>query len=137
MSLTVALQTDPAGSFQGVDNGQALIFLYFTVTAANAPANYNAGGDTLNFIASSAIADFIKSGRPPLQCTIWSQKAGGGSGFVYGFTPAAANPSAANGKMQVFTGAAAQSPLTELANGNYPAGVLGDTIVGCAVFPRV
>ena len=36
--------------------------------------------------------------------------------------------------MQIFTGAAAQTALTELSAGNYPAGFLNDVIQGEAYF---
>src|SRR4051812_12773941 len=108
MALALALQQDAAGSFAGIDNGQNLIYVFFSVTPSGA---YALGGDVLDF---TKLLDSIKSGRPPLQVTIFSQKAGGGSGFVYGFAPGS---TMANGKMQVFTGAAAQAALTELAAG--------------------
>ncbi len=44
-----------------------------------------------------------------------------GSGFIYGYNKA-------NATVQIFTGAAAQSPLTELSAGALPSGVTGDII---------
>ena len=45
--------------------------------------------------------------------------------------------SSALGKIQMFTGAAAQSALTEFTAGAYPAGALADSILGRAVFIRI
>jgi hypothetical protein len=44
-----------------------------------------------------------------------------GSGYVYAYNKP-------TGLIQIFTGAAAQSPLTELAAGALPAGVLSDVV---------
>lgn len=54
----------------------------------------------------------------------------GGSGFVYGWNKS-------TNKFQIFTGAAAQSGLTELTNGAaIPAGVSGDVIEFDADFAK-
>lgn len=54
----------------------------------------------------------------------------GGSGFVYGWNKA-------TNKFQIFTGAAAQSGLTELTSGaTIPAGVSGDVIEFDADFAK-
>jgi hypothetical protein len=133
MSLAVSIfgGIGPANAFPGVDESMRLSAVFFKVVASN---NYAAGGDTLDL---TALADFIKSSGPPVVVELFSQKAGGTSGFMYAYSPAAVNPAQNNGKMQVFTGAAAQAALTELANGAYPAGVTGDTIIGIAYFPRI
>lgn len=101
-----------------------------------ASGTYAAGGDVLNFLT----ATYPPGQTPPpvtglpLVVYIQSAKAGGLSGFQYGFNPGTTQ---ANGKMQVFTGAAAQAALTELSNGAYPAGVTGDTITFEAEFEHV
>lgn len=122
-----------------------IFHVLFTITPTNvntgANANpYVAGGDTLdltqlfNLTASApglvlptfeAIAKLeIQSNRP--------QGATGSAGlYVYSYAP---GTTLANGTMQIFTGAAAQSPLTELSAGSYPANVLNDTIQGEALF---
>lgn len=51
------------------------------------------------------------------------------SGFVYKYAPG-------TGKVLVYTGAAAQSPLTQLANGAYPAGIGLDVIDFYAIFKK-
>jgi hypothetical protein len=123
------------------------VLFYITATNVDSPGNANpyvAGGDTLDLTqlfntASSApgmllptfeeVADVrIKSARPV-------GAANNGNLFVYEYAPnpTAASPLAA-GTMQVFTGAAAQTGLTELTPGNYPAGVLNDTIFAEALF---
>ena len=54
----------------------------------------------------------------------------GGSGYLYGWNKA-------TNKFQIFTGAAAQSPLTELTSGAaIPAGVSGDVIEFDADFAK-
>lgn len=109
------------------------IRIFGTIVASG---TYAAGGDTLNFLT----ATYPPGQTPPpvsgvpLIVYIQSAKSGGVSGFQYPFNPGTTQ---ANGKMQVFTGAAAQSALTELSNGAYPAGVTGDTITFEAEFERV
>ena len=57
--------------------------------------------------------------------------ANSGNLFIYNYAP---STTLQNGTMQVFTGAAAQTALTELSAGNYPAGVTTDTIQGEGIF---
>lgn len=117
----------------------------FTITPTNvdSPGNANpyvAGGDTLDLTQlvsltggapGATLPTFesvalvrILSARPNL--------ATGYAGlFLYQYAP---GTTLKNGTMQVFTGAAAQAALTELAAGNYPANVLNDTIIGEAYF---
>lgn len=86
-----------------------------TLAVGAAPGTYPTGGYTVSFADSN-----IKASRVPKEVTIH-----GRAGYVYTFIPGTTN---ADGKVMVLTGAAAQSPLTELAAGATPAGVSGDTI---------
>lgn len=103
--------------------------VYGTITPTG---NYATGGDTLSF----ASQDQIKSSSLPTQVEIYSAHSTTTpqtNMFVYNYAP---GTSQANGKMQVFTGAAAQTALTELSAGAYPAGVTADTIQFHATFPK-
>lgn len=86
-----------------------------TLAIEASPATYPTGG----YVVSLAKSD-IKSQRLPRKVEIQ-----GTSGYVYRFIPGTTN---ANGKIMVYTGAAAQSALTELSAGATPAGVSGDVI---------
>lgn len=125
-----------------VPNGKVLE-IYFTIvpTNVNTPGNgnpYVAGGDTLDLtqVLTNLQGFMISSSAVPLQVYIQSQTlaaAGTGhSGYVYGYR---IGTTLKNGKMQVLQCAGATNPLAEIGAGNYPAGVLGDTIVGLAVLP--
>jgi hypothetical protein len=133
MALAITVQAVPAGTpFTGVDNGQFIMYFFFTVTPTG---NYVAGGDTLSFVAAT---DMLKSTVAPLQVTLQSQSASAGhSGFLYYYRPG--NPATiANGKMQVLaTGSGNQAALAEIAAGAYPGGVTADTIVGMGCFVRI
>ena len=94
--------------------------------------NYPTTGDTLSF----ASQDQIKSGSVPKDVRIYSAKptsAAQTNLFEYNYVP---GTTIANGKMQIFTGAAAQTALTELSAGAYPAGVTSDVIQFTATFPK-
>ena len=91
----------------------SLYVLYGSITIV-AGDTYSTGGITLNF------APIAKATRPPVWVTF-----DGNAGYVYDFNP---GTSASNGKLKIYTGAAAQAPLTELAAGAPPAGVQSDTI---------
>jgi hypothetical protein len=117
----------------------------FTVTPTNvnSPGNANpyvAGGDTLdltqlfNLLSSapgSVLPTFEAVAKVEFQSTRPAGAANNGNLFEYSYAP---GTTMANGTMQIFTGAAAQTALTELSAGNYPAAVLGDTIQGEAYF---
>jgi len=116
-----------------VDNMMRTIIVRGTIAVQANPATYKAGGIACSF----AGFDDIKSGSPPLNVKVWSQPAAGvsPSGYVYDYTP---GTSQANGQLSIFTGAAAQSPLTELTDGAaIPAGVSGDSIYFEATFARL
>lgn len=114
-----------------VDNSQKLAHVFGTVAIGADPLTYGAGGIVMTFAGN----DLIKSNEVPLKVSVFSAKAAGGTAlYVYSFAP---GTTLANGKLQVFTGAAAQSALAELADGAVPAGVSGDTIVFDAWFTRL
>lgn len=101
--------------------------------------SYATGGDVLDFTATAYPIGQgpMPSTKPPIAVEIYSQKTVASpqtNEFAYAFAPGTTQ---ANGKMQVFTGAAAQTALTELNAGAYPAGVLADVIIFEAVFEAV
>lgn len=116
-----------------VDNTQKYEIVHFTVAVNANPATYTTGGNVCSFSGF----DQIKATSPATRILCWSQPAAASpntSEFVYSILP---GTTLANGVFQVFTGAAAQSALTELSAGAVPAGVSGDTIVGVAWFKRI
>ncbi len=143
--LSVKLQTSS-------QTGQPLIWktdkilhvlFYITPTNVNTGNNANpyvAGGDTLDLtqlfnLASSAPGRILPTFELPVKVEIQSVRPQGAANnaneYIYSFAP---GTTLVNGAMQIFTGAAAQTALTELAAGNYPAGVLNDTIQAEALF---
>jgi hypothetical protein len=107
----------------------SMLHVYGTITASG---SYTTAGDALTF----AGFDQIKTDQIPVQCVIYSARPASSpqtNVYEYQYTP---GTSISTGKMQVFTGAAAQTALTELSSGAYPAGVTGDTINFHAVFPK-
>lgn len=116
-----------------VDSTKAMEVVYGTIAIGASPLTYTTHGIAMSF----AGFDLIKSSTPPLFVTVVSSSAAGTSpsGYVYQFCP---GTSLSNGVLVILTGAAAQSPLTELTGGGaIPAGVSGDTIVFKAEFPRL
>jgi hypothetical protein len=119
------------------------MLFYITPTNVNTGTNANpyvAGGDTLDLTQlMSLLAGMPGQVLPTFEGVVKvelnsarPQGAAGSSGmYQYSYAP---GTSLTNGTMQVFTGAAAQSALTELTAGNYPANVLNDTIQGEAIF---
>jgi hypothetical protein len=106
------------------------LHLFGTITPTG---TYPTTGDTLSF----AGLDQIKSGQVPTYVRIWSARPTSSAQtnlFVYNYVPGTTQ---ANGKMQVFTGAAAQTALTEFSTASYPAGVTADTIQFEAVFSKL
>lgn len=121
MSLVVAVTAEEFTS--------SYYHIYGTITPSG---SYVTAGDTLSF----AGLDIIKSGQIPLRVEIYSNRPTSSPQtnlYFYNYAP---GTSQANGKMQVFTGAAAQTALTELSAGAYPAGVTGDVIGFHAVFAK-
>lgn len=86
-----------------------------TIAWSPSTDTYTSGGNACSFALPGA-----KTQRTPWRVDVW-----GASGYVYKYVFGSDNT---NGKLQIFTGAAAQSPLTELSAGAIPAGVSGDTI---------
>lgn len=126
--------TNPQTPFQGVNNNQNTLDIYFNIVASG---NYPAGGDAMDL---TQLGDLIMSNQyAPLWVEIQSSKAGGASGNVYQYTPAASLPTLRNGLFQVLKGQAAGTipPNVDIGAQAYPASVSGDTIVGHAVLIRL
>lgn len=121
MALAVAI-TD-------VEFTAQMFHIYGTITPTG---TYPTGGDTLSF----ASLDQVKSDNVPVQGEIWSGRPTSSAQtalYLYSYVP---GTSVANGKMQVFTGAAAQSGLAEFSTAAYPAGVTADVIQFHFVFRK-
>lgn len=135
---SLALQTaSNTGQPIGIDVGHKTFRIFFTFKLTG---NYATGGDALDLNALFALtaggpgASLI-CGSLPLKVELQSVKPSGQTNlFVYQYTP---GTTLANGLVQVYTGAAPQTALTELSAGAYPAGVTGDTISGEAIFPKL
>ena len=126
---TFALGSD----LNAVDTTERSLILRGTVTVGPSPLQYVTAGILADL---TALKDALKSGQLPTSVKIWSMPSTASAEtnvYIYLFC---LGTTQANGKMQVYTGAAAQTALTELSAGNIPAGVSGDTIVFEAVFPR-
>jgi len=143
--LSVKIQTT-SQTLQPVIRREGKVYkinFFITPTNVNSPGNANpyvAGGDTLDLtqlfsLAAGAPGQALPSFELPINVTIKSFRAALGAGYgnlyLYQFAP---GTTLANGTMQVLTGAAAQTGLTELSAGNYPAGVLDDSILAVAEF---
>jgi hypothetical protein len=143
--LAVALLASSQTNQQVVEKTPKLLHVLFTITPTNVDsagnANpYVAGGDTLDLtqlfsLTSGAPGQVLPTFDLPVLVRILSARGKLATGYAgqfdYQFAPGTALN---NGTMQIFTGAAAQSPMTELTAGNYPANVLNDTIIGEALF---
>lgn len=130
MTIAITPGTGSTPPFDGIDNGQKVIYLMGTLAFSG---NYVTGGDTLDF---TTLFDLVKTDYIPIQVQAWSQSSSSGhSGYQYYFRPGTALN---NGRIQVLTtGAAAGSPMQELAAGAYPAGITGDTVAFFSAFARV
>lgn len=113
------------------------------------PTNVNSAGNANPYVPGGDICDLtqlfallggmpgsvVPSFEAVAKVEIQSFRAKGGANngnlFLYSYAP---GTNLTNGTMQVFTGAAAQTALTELAAGNYPAGVTTDVIQGEVYF---
>lgn len=88
-----------------------------TASISASPATYTAGGIAMNLNQAA-----IKASRTPLYVFLNS----GSTGYVYLYIRGTDN---SNGLLKIFTGAAAQSPLTELTDGaTIPAAVSADVV---------
>jgi hypothetical protein len=126
------------------DNGQPMVWkdpLFFKVIGKVAlTGSYVAGGVTFDLttlfaLAGSGPGKSIPSSALPAYIRFWSGQTAVAAQtglYVYNFAP---GTTLANGKLQLFTGAAAQSALTEFTAGVFPAGVLADVIYFEVAFP--
>jgi len=138
MPLAVVVQRDSALGQPFIESptGAKSIKVLFTITASG---SYPANGDTLDLTALFALAagapgSMVPTAALPLKVDIKSNKGTAQANlFVYNYLP---GTTLANGKMQIYTGAAAQTGLTEFAAGAYPAGVTGDVIQGEVLFAK-
>lgn len=145
MALSVKLQTSSQMGQPVHWKTGKIYHVLFTITPTNANSGANAnpyvaGGDTLDLsqlfgINSGAPGSVLPTFELPVKVEINSARLAGGASsanlFVYQWSP---GTTLLNGTMQIFTGAAAQTGLTELSAGNYPAGVLNDVIQAEALF---
>jgi hypothetical protein len=113
-TATVTLTKNAYPNGEDTTNRHIIIFGKAVIQAST--ATYAAGGLALNWLQAGTLNT---TATAPLWVAFQSVS---GSGYVY-------LVNASTGKLQVFSGAAAQSPLTELTDGEaMPAGVSGDTI---------
>lgn len=140
MAATVSLRTNSSGIGSGgqpmIEKTGKMLRIYFTVTPSG---SYATGGDTLDLTAVFGTTGLPGYSFPtaslPERVEIQSVKptsAAQTNLFEYSYVP---GTTLANGKFQVFTGAAAQTALTELSAGAYPAGVTAHVIEGVAIIP--
>ena len=140
MSLTAAIRTNTSGIGSGgqplIEKTAKTLHLYIVITATG---SYSTGGDTLDLTQVFGTGGLPGYSFPlaslPEKIEILSVKPAATpqtNSFVYQYAP---GTTLANGKMQVFTGAAAQTALTELSAGAYPAGVLADIIEAEVTIP--
>jgi len=110
------------------------LIVFGTVAWSPSADTYTTGGNTMSFagfddIKTSSLPNFVEVISQPTSANHAANS------YVYQFLP---GTTLANGTLQIFTGAAAQTGLTELtSNAAIPAGVSGDTIKFRASFPRV
>jgi hypothetical protein len=135
---TEALQTSSVTGIQMTTEDQNTFTAWFTLVLAG---NYAAGGITVDLTQLFAVgnaapgASLPTAAKPLTPVELESSLTPGATAlYVYHYVP---GTDATNGKVQIFTGAAAQSGLTELANGALPAGVTGDIISGKVTFPKL
>lgn len=133
-TVTLKVYTFP----NGIDTSQRRTSISGQAVISASPATYATGGlgtlvtGTINWQAltdqtTSAAVLLETTATQPIMVYFTSV---GGSGFIYGWNKA-------TNKFQIFTGAAAQSGLTELTSGAaIPAGVSGDVIEFDADFAK-
>jgi hypothetical protein len=129
-AATVTLKLYPFP--QGIDNTQRRVHISGVAAIAASPSTYTTGGLPTNFQAITNVltgaTDFLNTNQAvPIMAYFTSIN---GSGYVYGWNKA-------TNKLQIFTGGAAQSPMTELTGGaTIPAAVSSDVIEFDASFVR-
>jgi len=110
------------------------LIIFGTVAWSPSTDTYTTGGNTMSFagfddIKSSSLPNFVEVISQPTSASHAANV------YVYQFLP---GTTLYNGTLQIFTGAAAQTGLTELtSNAAIPSGVSGDTIKFRASFPRL
>ena len=132
MAAAVGVVTQSAVGTGYSDNTMRLEMVLGTVAVSASPATYTTSGIACDLSPLNPI-----SGQPPIYVEVFSNPAAGTARanlYQYAYLP---GTSISNGLLQVFTGAAAQTGLTELTGaGAIPAGVSGDTIQVIAYFAR-
>lgn len=137
---SLALQTASAtGQPIGIEDGQKTfrIFFQFKLTGSNPAAQFDVLDLTLLFaLTAGGPGASLPTGSLPIKVELQSilSTAPGANLFIYDWVP---GTTLSNGGVAVYTGAAAQTGLTLLSAGAYPAGVLADTIEGEAIFPKM
>lgn len=140
MAVTVAVRTAVSGIGSGgqplIEKHAKTLHVFFSVTASG---SYATGGDTCDLTAlfgSTGLPGYsFPTSSLPEKVEFSSNRPTSSAQtnlFVYNYVP---GTTLANGKFQVFTGAAAQTALTEFSAGVYPAGVLADVIEGELIIP--
>lgn len=137
---SLALQTaSSTGQPIGIDEGQKTfrIFFQFKLTGSNPAAQFDTFDLTQLFALSvGGPGSSLTTGSLPIKVEFQSALASapGANLFMYDWIP---GTTLLNGGVAVYTGAAAQTGLTLLSAGAYPAGVLSDLIQGEAIFPKM
>jgi hypothetical protein len=133
--MGVGIATPSVGAaLNSIDGTDRSTIIRGTVALSAAADLYATGGIVMDL---TALGDVAKSGVPPTFVVVWSQPAVGSPGtnlYIYSFNPGSSQN---NGKLQIFTGAAAQTALTEYTNAAALTNPFADTIVFEAVFPRL
>jgi len=126
MSLSINFVQNPSVP---PSNDERTVSFFGTVSIVGS-GNYVPGGIPVTSPKAPVVVGLGQSASYADRVPVVSQlNSSTGSGFQYSYNPTTQ-------KMQIFTGAAAQSPLTELSAGALPAGVTGDTISFELIFPR-
>lgn len=136
MALAIKASVISGTPFDGVDNGQKLIYVSGQITPSG---NYPAGGDILDFTAMTFPAGGnIQSNYAPVPGSVnivSNSSANGHSGFPYFYRPGAP-ATMQNGKMQVLNAGGGGNTLQDIGAQAYPAAVLADEIRFTAAFVR-
>ena len=139
-SFTYAVQTSSVTGQPVITEDQETLTIWFTLVAAGV---YVAGGIPVDFtqlfavLAAAPGASLVTAAAPLTPVSLESSRTPGQANlYVYHFVPGSPS-NASNGKVQILTGAAAQTALTELSAGALPAGVTADTISGRVTFPKM
>ena len=131
--MTAAVATVTVSpSLIGPDNTQRFQIFYGTMAIGASPLTYTTGGIACDLSGLGALSQ-----SAPFTVDVKSQQPAGSGNtnqYVYVYLP---GTTSVNGLLQIFTGAAAQTALTELSSGAaIPSGVSGDTITFVAKWIR-